>query len=311
MEAAEKGDSEALQSLIDNGARVDATNKYGSTPLHLSAQNGHVDVSRLLIDKGARVDATNKYGTTPLHAARDHAKRNRAELKQLLTPEGARRFIEETKAARFKETAINAIRRSPALLPLAVDVAGLSTALDESPTLGVSEEELHAARSALERAREVQQLAGDGVSCTFTFLIADKIRHSTSSPGPLPRLQDLERDHPDWLETRELSLEKVCRGEYVEEYVAVSHRWDTPEAPDPSGEQMSALRNFLLEERPQARWVFYDYSSLPQGERTAEERHLFKMVLPNINLLYLGASVLVLMDRSYLSRFWCALALPT
>ena len=86
----------------------------------------------------------------------------------------------------------------------------------------------------------------------------------------------------------------------------MSHRWDTPTNPDPSGEQMAALRTFLLDERPEVRWVFYDYSSLPQGERTAEERHLFKMILPNINLLYLGASVLVLMDRSYIGRFWCA-----
>ena len=43
---------------------------------------------------------------------------------------------------------------------------------------------------------------------------------------------------------------------------------------------------------------------MPQGERTEKEKAEFDMMLPNINLLYLGATVLVLMDLSYLSRFW-------
>jgi hypothetical protein len=38
--------------------------------------------------------------------------------------------------------------------------------------------------------------------------------------------------------------------------------------------------------------------------RTAEERQLFALMLRNVNLLYLGVNVLILTDRSYLSRFW-------
>ena len=57
---------------------------------------------------------------------------------------------------------------------------------------------------------------------------------------------------------------------------------------------------------------------MPQDERTAEERNagtrpetrslaeivLFKHMLRSVNLLYLGCSVLCLVDISYLSRFW-------
>ena len=44
---------------------------------------------------------------------------------------------------------------------------------------------------------------------------------------------------------------------------------------------------------------------LPQGEdRTAAQKVEFQRMLPNINLLYLGCRVLVLMDRTYMSRFW-------
>ena len=45
---------------------------------------------------------------------------------------------------------------------------------------------------------------------------------------------------------------------------------------------------------------------MPQGERTLAERARFKWMLQNINMLYLGAKVLVLLDLSYMSRFWYA-----
>ena len=43
---------------------------------------------------------------------------------------------------------------------------------------------------------------------------------------------------------------------------------------------------------------------MPQGERTEKQKAEFDMVLPNINLLYLGATVLVLLDLSHSPRFW-------
>ena len=43
---------------------------------------------------------------------------------------------------------------------------------------------------------------------------------------------------------------------------------------------------------------------MPQGERTAAEKISFMWMLRNVNLLYLGTQVLVLLDLSYQSRFW-------
>ena len=48
----------------------------------------------------------------------------------------------------------------------------------------------------------------------------------------------------------------------------------------------------------------FDYSSMPQGERNEQEQQDFLRMLRQVNLLYLGCHVLVIMDRSYLSRFW-------
>lgn len=44
---------------------------------------------------------------------------------------------------------------------------------------------------------------------------------------------------------------------------------------------------------------------MPQGECTLAEKARFRWMLQNVNLLYLGCSVLLLVDISYLSRF-CA-----
>ena len=46
------------------------------------------------------------------------------------------------------------------------------------------------------------------------------------------------------------------------------------------------------------------YSCMPQGDRNESEKREFEMMLPCINILYLGASCLLLVDLSYRSRFW-------
>jgi hypothetical protein len=43
---------------------------------------------------------------------------------------------------------------------------------------------------------------------------------------------------------------------------------------------------------------------MPQGERTKAEALRFQRMLSNVNLMYLGTSVLILLELSYLSWFW-------
>ena len=91
----------------------------------------------------------------------------------------------------------------------------------------------------------------------------------------------------------------------AKEYVAVSHRWENSKVPDTTGAQLEALRGFVLEQK-EIQYVFYDLMSLPQGDdRTPAEKAAFAQQLPNINLLYVACSVLIMLDRSYFSRFWC------
>ena len=43
-----------------------------------------------------------------------------------------------------------------------------------------------------------------------------------------------------------------------------------------------------------------------EGKKTDSEKTEFDWMLNNAHLLYLGSSVLILLDLSYLSRFWWA-----
>jgi ankyrin repeat protein len=84
--AAQTGNLELVQELLDAGTPVDAKNTYGWTSLHKAAINGHESVCKLLLDYKAEVDAKNDEGKTPLMlaAAWDHK-----EICQLLLDHNA------------------------------------------------------------------------------------------------------------------------------------------------------------------------------------------------------------------------------
>ncbi len=72
--------------LIDNGADISATDKYGATPLHLRAWHwmGRIDV---LLKHGADVQSVDKQGNTPLH---DAARVGKVDTARTLLERGAR-----------------------------------------------------------------------------------------------------------------------------------------------------------------------------------------------------------------------------
>ena len=101
-----------------------------------------------------------------------------------------------------------------------------------------------------------------------------------------------------------VSAKGAIAGELRQAYLAVSHRWETPQEPDTHGEQQKAIQRYLIE-HPEIEWVWFDYWCMPQGAHvTPAEKVMFSWMLRRINLLYLGARVLVLQDLSYQSRFW-------
>ncbi|WP_215404777.1 ankyrin repeat domain-containing protein [Janthinobacterium sp. JC611] len=70
-EAAYKGDTKEVLRLLQQGAHVDAANKYGARAIDFAAMRGYTELARTLIDAGADVNQkSGKQGNTVLmHAA--------------------------------------------------------------------------------------------------------------------------------------------------------------------------------------------------------------------------------------------------
>ena len=82
----------------------------------------------------------------------------------------------------------------------------------------------------------------------YYFVRADKLRETTATT--LPALQTMLADAKmrDWIVEKEMSFDDACRGKYVDEYLACSHRWLTDGTanprrapPDPKGVQLAAI----------------------------------------------------------------------
>lgn len=57
---------EIASILIKAGAKVNVSDSYGQTPLHLAARESRAEIVRLLLEAGAEVDARTDKGFTPL-----------------------------------------------------------------------------------------------------------------------------------------------------------------------------------------------------------------------------------------------------
>ena len=70
-DAARKGDTATVQTLLNNGADVNATDEHGGTALMYAAVNGHTATVQALIDAGADVNKLHNFGKSALILAQE------------------------------------------------------------------------------------------------------------------------------------------------------------------------------------------------------------------------------------------------
>jgi len=80
------GNIQIVAILLKAGARVDARDSLGNTPLIYAADHDRLEVAKLLLDVGAQIDAENKNGMTSLMIA---AKDGEVEMVRTLLARGA------------------------------------------------------------------------------------------------------------------------------------------------------------------------------------------------------------------------------
>ena len=156
-------------------------------------------------------------------------------------------------------------------------------------------------RLGLAPMRAAEREHREASATSFYFLLASKVRACFLER--LPRMQDLMRDHPDWIVKKTIDMTSSLLGDYREDMLGVSHRWEQPDEPDTMGVQLATLKRYLVD-HPKINFIWFDYSCMPQQPRLPEEDDEFLAMLSGINVIYLGMKVLILLDMSYMSRFW-------
>ena len=144
---------------------------------------------------------------------------------------------------------------------------------------------------------------------TFYFLPRAAVLGATATQ--LKRMQEL-RDSK-LLEKMAVDLNEAFQGTgLIQNILFVSHRWEDSATPDETGAQLAALKAHLMA-HPEVQYIWFDYSCMPQrsggcppdkDDRTPAEKTEFDLMLKAIADLYLTAKVLILLDKTYLTRFW-------
>ena len=83
----------------------------------------------------------------------------------------------------------------------------------------------------------------------------------------------------------------------------ISHRWASPQHPDPSGSQFRLLKGFS--ERNDSKLIWYDYSCLPQPPLSVPEREAFRESIHYLNSLVMTAEFVSIVTGDYITRAWC------
>lgn len=139
--------------------------------------------------------------------------------------------------------------------------------------------------------------------CTFYFLNAQKVREEGGRFTKLPEFSELLDD--GWLVQKAIQIDQAHLGHYIDDVLAVSHSWECKGFPDTTGVQWRMIQEHLKSRAGRKfKLLWVDFPCMPQGSRTPYQRATFHWMLKHVNALYLGGTVLILLDSAYMSKFW-------
>jgi ankyrin repeat protein len=110
---------QTIRLLVEAGADVNSRIKSNATALHLAAQKGDLNILQYLIDKGGLVDAQTNQGRTPLFQA---VANGHVEAVDLLARAGANVNVLENKGLRCRPLHFAAVKGQKAMVERLLDL---------------------------------------------------------------------------------------------------------------------------------------------------------------------------------------------
>ena len=200
-DAAMRGDLEAVRSLLDSGADVNAAQGDGMSALHWAATRGDFEIAELLIAAGADVAAASRIGSyTPLHMA---SKGGHAAIAKALIEAGADVTVRTTNSEVTPLHLAAASRGGEAvvavLLEHGADPNALEVAAGQTPLMFAA---------ANNRAASVRALLNGGATAVLTTRVVDvlsRVAADREASGvlneTLGEFRRVEGGGPEWQPT--------------------------------------------------------------------------------------------------------------
>ena len=205
-QAAERGDTKAIDAAIAGGSDIEETDKREATALHVAAARGHTAAVRTLLGHGADHEASDIAGNTPLHlaATNGHSESAQALLASgadPMRPNGNGRTPLHQAAMRADGKMLEALLAHPGIDADAVDAKGetaLATAVRKGNAEGVRLLQAHQAdlnkadglgRTPLRHATDAgnaemaAQLVTGGADATIADTYGDTPLHASAKEG--------------------------------------------------------------------------------------------------------------------------------
>jgi hypothetical protein len=84
FKSSENGHLEIVEALVNSGVPVDVRNDKEKTPLHLAVWEGNYTIAVFLLDQGADVNAVDRYGNSPMSTVETWYRKSNQPLYELI-----------------------------------------------------------------------------------------------------------------------------------------------------------------------------------------------------------------------------------
>jgi hypothetical protein len=238
-------DKSALLDLVGEIAAPSPTTKYSTTTVRGREKRAQFNTARV------------RDGKSLLEDARDWQGQNILQCAVLAGAEAIANLLSEAQdTSRAILTSAFRARLSATQEKLLTPQDGYGTAYAEeygtSAERLINELQLLLSSDAYGSYRRPDKIseAQAGTAVDFFFVDADRIRDASGSKTleRFQKLRELEAG-TSWLVQKTITKAGVCSGDYIEEYLVISHRWEEAPEPDSQGEQFKAIREHLLQNR--------------------------------------------------------------